>query len=104
MSEVISQILYDHDNDGENLSERTPPPGHNAPLLREKWEGGSAIFPVTQTRLDIYHARSLITQSHRHGWTYTCTNVFDDRCLAAGRGDRVVPTTPPPPALHNSDI
>ena len=90
MSEVISQILYDHDNDGENLSERTPPPGHNAPLLREKWEGGSAIFPVTQTRLDIY----------------TCTNVFDDRCLAAGRGDRVVPTTPPPPppALHNSDI
>ena len=68
MSEVISQILYDHDNDGENLS------------YVRSGKGGR-----------------LYSQSHRHGWTYTCTNVFDDRCLAAGRGGRVVPTTPPPP-------
>ena len=43
------------------------PLGHNA-LLFSISGRGSFIFPATQTPLDI--PRSLITQSHRHGWTY----------------------------------
>ena len=46
---------------------RNLPPGHNA-LLFSTSGTGTFIYPVTQTRLDI--PRSLITQSHRHGWTY----------------------------------
>ena len=43
------------------------PPGHDV-LLFSISGTGSFICPVTQTRLDI--PRPLITQSHRHGWTY----------------------------------
>ena len=49
---------------GESL-----PPGHDALIFSI---GGTGSFidvcPVAQTRLDI--PRPLITQSHRHGWTY----------------------------------
>ena len=39
-------------------------------LIRTDMAGHTRGFdyPVTQTRLDI--PRPLITQSHRHGWTY----------------------------------
>ena len=40
-------------------------PGHDALLFSIS---GTESYPVTQTRLDI--PRPLITQSHRHGWTY----------------------------------
>ena len=43
------------------------PPGHDS-LLSSTGGTGSCICPVTQTRLNI--PRSLITQSHRYGWTY----------------------------------
>ena len=43
------------------------PHGDN-PLLFSISGTGSFICPVTQTRLDI--PRPLLTQSHRHGWTY----------------------------------
>ena len=43
------------------------PPGDN-PLLFLISGTGSFIWPVAQTLLDI--TRPLITQSHRHGWTY----------------------------------
>ena len=39
----------------------------NIITLFDKWQG-IFDYPVTQTRLDI--PRPLITQSHRHGWTY----------------------------------
>ena len=44
------------------------PLGHNALLFFTTCGTGSFICPVAQTRLNI--PRPLITQSHRHGWTY----------------------------------
>ena len=65
-----------------NETRRKPTTGTRCPTLFVKWHrifympshtdtaGHTKVFdyPVTQTRLDI--PRSLITQSHRHGWTY----------------------------------
>ena len=63
-------------------NQENPTTGTRCPTLFDKWHGIFYIrsrtdtaghtkafdYPVTQTRLDI--PRPLITQSHRHGWTY----------------------------------
>ena len=61
-----------------NETRRKPTTGRQSPFLFDKSSrtdtaGHTKAFdyPVTQTRLDI--PRPLITQSHRHGWTYTKT-------------------------------
>ena len=58
-----------------NETRRKPTTGRQSPFLFDKSSrtdtaGHTKTFdyPVTQTRLDI--PRPLITQSHRHGWTY----------------------------------
>ena len=52
-----------------NETRRKPTAGRQSPSRSDKWHGIFHICPVTQTRLDL--PRPLITQSHRHGWTYT---------------------------------
>ena len=65
-----------------NETRRKPTTGRQSPSLCDKWHGifympsrtdtaghtKALDYPVTHTRLDI--PRPLVTQSHRHGWTY----------------------------------
>ena len=60
-------LLQSGDDYLMNETRRKPTTGRRCPTLFDKWPG---IFymPSRRTRLDI--PRPLITQSHRHGWTY----------------------------------